>query len=109
MDDFGAGYTSMSNLRRLNFDRIKIDRVFTADLPNHRRSAAIVRTMLVLAHQLGLHVTVEGVETEEQLAFLRAEGCDEIQGFLFSPPRPLSALAELPFFRACARTEPRAA
>ena len=74
MDDFGAGYTSMGNLRRLNFDRLKIDRIFTMDLPNHRRSAAIVRSMFVLARELDLEVTVEGVETYEQFAFLRAAG-----------------------------------
>jgi diguanylate cyclase (GGDEF)-like protein/PAS domain S-box-containing protein len=94
MDDFGSGYTSMGNLRRLNFDRIKIDRIFTIDLPNHRRSAAIVRAMFVLARQLELEVTVEGVETEEQFAFLCAEGAAEVQGFLFSPPKPASAFAD---------------
>ena len=94
MDDFGAGYTSMGNLRQLNFERIKIDRIFTMDLPNHRRSAAIVRSMFVLARQLNLDVTVEGVETEEQFAFLRDQGCTEVQGFLFSKPKPVSAFAD---------------
>jgi EAL domain-containing protein (putative c-di-GMP-specific phosphodiesterase class I) len=91
MDDFGAGYTSMGNLRRLNFDRLKIDRIFTMELPNHRRAAAIVRSMFVLARELDLEVTVEGVETYEQFAFLRAAGNCEIQGYLFSPPKPASA------------------
>jgi EAL domain-containing protein (putative c-di-GMP-specific phosphodiesterase class I) len=94
MDDFGAGYTSMGNLRQLNFERIKIDRIFTMDLPNHRRSAAIVRSMFVLARQLNLDVTVEGVETEEQFAFLRDQGCTEVQGFLFSKPKPFAAFAD---------------
>jgi diguanylate cyclase (GGDEF)-like protein/PAS domain S-box-containing protein len=94
MDDFGAGYTSMGNLRQLNFERIKIDRIFTMDLPNHRRSAAIVRSMFVLARQLNLDVTVEGVETEEQFAFLRDQGCTEVQGFLFSKPKPLAAFTD---------------
>jgi len=94
MDDFGAGYTSMGNLRQLNFERIKIDRIFTMDLPNHRRSAAIVRSMFVLARQLNLDVTVEGVETEEQFAFLRDQGCTEVQGFLFSQPKPLAAFTD---------------
>ena len=94
MDDFGAGYTSMGNLRQLNFERIKIDRIFTMDLPNHRRSAAIVRSMFVLARQLNLDVTVEGVETEEQFAFLRDQGCTEVQGFLFSQPKPLAAFSD---------------
>jgi EAL domain-containing protein (putative c-di-GMP-specific phosphodiesterase class I) len=95
MDDFGAGYTSLGNLRRLNFDRIKIDRIFTADLPNHRRSAAIVRSMFVLARELDLDVTVEGVETIEQFAFLSAEGGAELQGYLFSPPKPLAEFTDI--------------
>jgi diguanylate cyclase (GGDEF)-like protein/PAS domain S-box-containing protein len=91
MDDFGAGFTSMANLRRLNFDRLKIDRIFTMELPNHRRASAIVRSMFVLARELDLQVTVEGVETYEQFAFLREQGNCELQGFLFSPPKPASA------------------
>jgi len=94
MDDFGAGFTSMGNLRRLNFDRLKIDRIFTMDLPNHRRSSAIVRSMFVLARELDLEVTVEGVETYEQYAFLREQGNAELQGYLFSQPKPASAFAE---------------
>ena len=94
MDDFGAGFTSLANLRRLNFDRLKIDRIFTMDLPNHRRSAAIVRSMFVLARELNLEVTVEGVETMEQFSFLRAEHADEVQGFLFSQAKPASAFAD---------------
>jgi diguanylate cyclase (GGDEF)-like protein len=94
MDDFGAGFTSLGNLRRLNFDRLKIDRIFTNDLPNHRRAAAIVRSMFVLARELDLQVTVEGVETYEQFAFLRTEGNCELQGYLFSPPKPASAFID---------------
>lgn len=91
MDDFGAGFTSLGNLRRLNFERIKIDRIFTTDLPGHRRTTAIVRSIFVLARELDLDITVEGVETPEQFAFLQAEGPLEIQGYLFSAPKPLSA------------------
>jgi len=94
MDDFGAGFTSMANLRRLNFDRLKIDRIFTMELPNHRRASAIVRSMFVLARELDLEVTVEGVETYEQYAFLSQQGHCELQGFLFSPPKPASAWAD---------------
>jgi predicted signal transduction protein with EAL and GGDEF domain len=94
MDDFGAGFTSLGNLRRLNFDRLKIDRIFTMELPSHRRAAAIVRSMFVLARELDLQVTVEGVETYEQFDFLRTEGHCELQGFLFSPPKPASAWAD---------------
>jgi diguanylate cyclase (GGDEF)-like protein/PAS domain S-box-containing protein len=108
MDDFGAGYTSMGNLRRLNFDRLKIDRIFTMDLPNHRRSAAIVRSMFVLARELDLEVTVEGVETYEQYAFLRGAGNCELQGYLFSPPKAASAFAD-PAALQFATPVPRAA
>jgi len=94
MDDFGAGFTSMANLRRLNFDRLKIDRIFTMELPNHRRASAIVRSMFVLARELDLEVTVEGVETYEQFAFLSQQGNCELQGFLFSQPKPASAWAD---------------
>ena len=99
MDDFGAGFTSLGNLRRLNFDRIKIDRIFTIDLPNHRRSAAIVRSMFVLARELNLEVTVEGVETMEQFAFLQAENAGEVQGFLFSEPKPAVAFGDIASLR----------
>jgi diguanylate cyclase (GGDEF)-like protein/PAS domain S-box-containing protein len=113
MDDFGAGYTSMANLRRLNFDRLKIDRIFTMELPNHRRASAIVRSMFVLARELDLQVTVEGVETYEQFAFLSQQGNCELQGYLFSPPKPASAWtdpAALQFAPPSPRkTEPAAA
>src|SRR5205807_10328901 len=111
MDDFGAGFTSLGNLRRLNFDRIKIDRIFTMDLPNHRRSAAIVRSVFVLARELNLDVTVEGVETQEQFAFLRDQGCTEVQGFLFSKPKPLAAFTDpksLSFAALAPASEPTA-
>src|SRR6185436_3519274 len=77
-----------------NFDRLKIDRIFTMELPNHRRAAAIVRSMFVLARELDLQVTVEGVETHEQFAFLREEGNCELQGYLFSQPKPAAAWAD---------------
>lgn len=112
MDDFGAGFTSLGNLRRLNFERIKIDRIFTIDLPNHRRTSAIVRSILVLARELDLHITVEGVETADQFAFLQAQGPLEIQGFLFSAPKPVSAWADpasLQFARPNPATAPQAA
>jgi predicted signal transduction protein with EAL and GGDEF domain len=108
MDDFGAGYTSMANLRRLNFDRIKIDRIFTMELPSHRRASAIVRSMFVLARELDLEVTVEGVETYEQYAFLRDEGNCELQGFLFSQPKPATAWVD-PASLGFAAPQPRKA
>jgi len=98
MDDFGTGYTSIANLRRLNFDRIKIDKILTADLPGHRRAAGIVKSMLVLARELGMAVTAEGIETEAQLEFLREYDFVTVQGYLFSRPLPAAALGELKRF-----------
>jgi EAL domain-containing protein (putative c-di-GMP-specific phosphodiesterase class I) len=86
MDDFGTGYSSLAYLRRFPFDMIKIDQSFIAELGQNSEAEAIVRAMLTLSKALGLHVVAEGVETEKQHAFLVAEGCNEIQGFLYSKP-----------------------
>ena len=107
MDDFGTGYTSIANLRRLNFDRIKIDKILTADLPGHRRTAGIVKSMLVLARELEIAVTAEGIETEAQLEFLRAFDFVTVQGYLFSRPLPASALDELKRFPSAAKPADR--
>jgi diguanylate cyclase (GGDEF)-like protein len=88
MDDFGTGYSSLSYLRSFPFDKIKIDRSFVSELANRDDSMAIVRAVTGLGKSLGISTTAEGVETNEQLALLRAEGCTEVQGYLYSPPRP---------------------
>jgi diguanylate cyclase (GGDEF)-like protein len=88
MDDFGTGYSSLSYLRSFPFDKIKIDRSFVSELANRDDSMAIVRAVTGLGKSLGISTTAEGVETNEQLALLRLEGCTEVQGYLFSPPRP---------------------
>src|SRR6185369_5434462 len=83
MDDFGTGYSSLSYLRSFPFDRIKIDRSFVHDLDRNRDSQAIVRAILTLGSSLGITITAEGIETEAELAWLRAEGCADGQGYLF--------------------------
>lgn len=86
MDDFGTGYSSLSYLRRFPFDKLKIDRSFIGDLGRSSDAEAIVRTTVSLAGELGMRITAEGVETEEQLALLKRLGCSELQGFLLGAP-----------------------
>ncbi len=93
MDDYGTGYSSLSTLQNFPFDKIKIDRSFITGVTNSPQSAAIVRSTLILAESLGIPVLAEGVETEEQLAFLAREGCAQVQGYLFGKPQPLHAYA----------------
>jgi diguanylate cyclase (GGDEF)-like protein len=88
MDDFGTGYSSLSYLRSFPFDKIKIDRSFVNELASRDDSMAIVRAVTGLGKSLGISTTAEGVETIEQLALLRLEGCNQVQGYLFSPARP---------------------
>ena len=95
MDDFGTGYSSLSYLRSFPFDKIKIDRSFVRDLSERPDCLAIVRAISGLGRSLDITTTAEGVETNEQLDLLRAEGCNEVQGFLFSPAKPSAELGEL--------------
>jgi EAL domain-containing protein (putative c-di-GMP-specific phosphodiesterase class I) len=89
MDDFGTGYSSLSYLQSFPFDKIKIDQSFISNLGDNVQSATIVRAVIGLARGLELPVLAEGVETEEQLAFLAKESCDEIQGYLVGRPLPI--------------------
>ena len=92
MDDFGTGYSSLSYLHSFPFDKIKIDRSFISELETRPDSVAIVRAVAGLGSSLGMKTTAEGVETVEQLEWLRSEGCTEVQGYLFSRPRPAKDL-----------------
>ena len=95
MDDFGTGYSSLSYLQRFPFDKIKIDQTFIRQLSDKADSTAIVRAVVGLGKSLGMAILAEGVETPKQLAILQAEGCWDVQGYLFSPPRPASKATEL--------------
>jgi diguanylate cyclase (GGDEF)-like protein len=95
MDDFGTGYSSLSNLRSFPFDKIKIDRSFVNDIEASPDAAAIVHAVLGLGHSLGMSTCAEGVETREQLAYLREEGCNELQGYFYSRPKPAAEILQM--------------
>jgi diguanylate cyclase (GGDEF)-like protein/PAS domain S-box-containing protein len=95
IDDFGTGHSSLSYLKRFPIDVVKIDQSFVQDLTVDPNDAAIASTIIVMAHALNLKVIAEGVETAEQLAFLRERACDEMQGFLFSRPKPAPELDQM--------------
>ena len=94
MDDFGAGFTSLANLRRLNFDRIKIDRSFVRSIESAADAASIVHAIVSLGRGLGMKVTAEGVENAEQQLFLRAAGVHSMQGYRFGKPQSANEIAE---------------
>jgi diguanylate cyclase (GGDEF)-like protein/PAS domain S-box-containing protein len=95
MDDFGTGYSSLGYLRSFPFSKIKIDKSFIQDIATKEDSVAIVRAVVGLGGSLGMTTTAEGVENEEQRSRVTSEGCNEIQGYLFSPPRPAAEVEKL--------------
>jgi EAL domain-containing protein (putative c-di-GMP-specific phosphodiesterase class I) len=95
MDDFGIGYSSLSSLSRFPFSKIKIDKSFVAGLGQSEHSAAIIEAVATLGARLDIITTAEGVETVDQLTWLRAIGVTEVQGYLIGRPRPASELAEM--------------
>ena len=94
IDDFGTGHSSLSYLKRFPAQTLKIDRSFISGLPADRDDAAITEAVVAMAHRLGKAVVAEGVETEEQLRFLRGIGCDEVQGYLLGRPVPARELSQ---------------
>ena len=107
MDDFGTGYSSLSYLRSFPFDKIKIDRSFMRDLEAKGDNLAIIKAVIGLGHSLGMSTTAEGIETEEQLQAVRDQGCNEVQGFLFSPPVSTQAVADMLSTEAASRPQLR--
>jgi EAL domain-containing protein (putative c-di-GMP-specific phosphodiesterase class I) len=95
IDDFGTGYSSLTYLKNIKADRLKLDRSFIKDLGTDRADEAIALAVLALGRTLNLKVTAEGVETVAQWSFLRDNGCDEMQGFLFAAPAPAEEVGRL--------------
>jgi EAL domain-containing protein (putative c-di-GMP-specific phosphodiesterase class I) len=95
MDDFGTGYSSLTYLQSFPFDKIKIDRSFVKDITKNTGSLNIVRAVASLANGMGMTATAEGVETMEQLKQIIAEGCTEMQGYLFSQPLPAAEIEQI--------------
>ena len=95
MDDFGTGYSSLSHLKRLPLEQLKIDQSFVRDIPRDKSSCMMVRTIISIASNFSLEVVAEGVENDDQFAFLRQYGCNIFQGYLFGKPIPVQEFEQL--------------
>ena len=95
MDDFGSGYSSLNMLRSLPVDNLKVDMVFVRDLDKGETTRILMRDIVQIAKDMGMHTVIEGVETQSQLDFLRSIGCQDIQGYYFSKPLPHQDFKEL--------------
>jgi EAL domain-containing protein (putative c-di-GMP-specific phosphodiesterase class I) len=95
IDDFGVGQSSLTQLKRFPIDTLKVDRSFIRDIPGDSDDKAITEAIIAMGRSLNLTVVAEGVETEEQVAFLRERACDEMQGYYFSKPLPAGQCADL--------------
>jgi len=95
IDDFGTGYSSLSALKTFPVARLKIDKSFVRDLPHDENDRAVATAVISLGQKLNLRVIAEGVETEEQMAFLRDNNCDEMQGYYFSQPVSAVEIGEM--------------
>jgi EAL domain-containing protein (putative c-di-GMP-specific phosphodiesterase class I) len=95
LDDFGSGYSNLGYLQRFPLDKLKIDRSFVIALGNSANGGVIIQAIVALGRALGLSITVEGVETEQQRVLLRLAGCDEMQGYLFARPAPAKSIDKL--------------
>jgi EAL domain-containing protein (putative c-di-GMP-specific phosphodiesterase class I) len=95
IDDFGTGFSSLGFLKQFPINTIKIDKSFVRDISSNADSLAIIEAIIAMAHSLNMKVVAEGVETKEQLAFLKSHNCDEVQGYFYSPPVPDSDFSRL--------------
>ena len=98
LDDFGTGYSSLSYLTQINIDTLKVDRQFVTEIQSSERSRLVTGAIIDLAKRLSLSVCAEGIENLEQWQYLKAHGCDNVQGFMFSKPVPINELVTSPCY-----------